>query len=103
MRRYLWSSVYGRYGTGINSETGLDDAFMTLLDVLNARRVSRRKQPPPLVLNGTLIPWERVPDMLKQPPPPIHRLEALCGKDERVQRAGAVLAMYPLHGVFVFW
>lgn len=37
LRRFLWSSVYGRYGTGMRSETGLDDAFITLLDVLALR------------------------------------------------------------------
>lgn len=78
--------MYGRYGVGLQAETGLDDAFATLLDVLNMRRLARPIQADATMANGTIIP--RVRSVLLHPPPAITPMESLCASDARVQQAG---------------
>jgi hypothetical protein len=67
LRRLLWSSVYGRYGTGMRSETGLDDAFITLMDVLALRRAQN--------LSSSTSPVKA------------RRHQSVCAPDPRVQAA----------------
>lgn len=66
LRRFLWSSVYGRYGTGMRSETGLDDAFMGLMDVLALRRAQNHSSTSPVKAR---------------------RYEDVCAPDPRVEAA----------------
>ncbi|KAK3241342.1 hypothetical protein CYMTET_48883 [Cymbomonas tetramitiformis] len=56
-RRFLWSSVYGRYG----NETGADDAFGTLLEVLQTRKLhGGRPGPPPMLASACGLHWSKL-------------------------------------------